>query len=384
MSAALVAIGLIASGHAVAQEPSRETLRQLRQQQKYGEAERLIDAWEKQADLPEELRQVLDFERGETLLAQAIRPETVMGRTSMLKNARANFQRFMEKQPKHDLVPDAKDRVATVLVELARDDVQSSKTPANANRREELLASARDKYDQAIKLVDEVFQTFRKLLLGLPKVLDPARDAAKFAYRDELRAKYVRLQLVRATILHERANTFTDAAQRDEALVKAANAYDDLYQKYRTRMAGLFARLQQGRCQEDREKWEDALEIYGELLEALPEEHDAFRSLRTKTLARAAECWANSVVGKHEIAIKSAEEWLKDQRPNEDRDDDWLELKLNVAKAYRQRVLSKDSWTDEVRREARTKAIEYATQASKHSPRLGDNAKKLLDELHPR
>jgi cellulose synthase operon protein C len=109
--------------------------------------------------------------------------------------------------------------------------------------------------------------------------------------RDILRTDYLQAQLLAAAVKEETADTKKPGSPEYKALVTtAAEQYGEVYDKYRTRLAGLYARMYQGRCSQKLGNHKDALSYFGELLEQ-PDNPEEFRTLKTKTLLLAKDSW---------------------------------------------------------------------------------------------
>ena len=76
------------------------------------------------------------------------------------------------------------------------------------------------------------------------------RKQARLAeQRKQLRADNLQTELLAAAVREESADTFPDGSSEfEQRLVEAANLYDGIYKNYRTRLAGRYARMYQGRC----------------------------------------------------------------------------------------------------------------------------------------
>jgi hypothetical protein len=105
-----------------------------------------------------------------------------------------------------------------------------------------------------------------------------------------------------------------------------------VYDKYRTRLAGLYARMYQGRCNQKLDKLKEALTFYAELLDQ-PDNPEEFRALKLKTMLLASQAWLASQPPLHQEAVKFLEPWIENARPAEGRQPEWLELRLALAEA---------------------------------------------------
>jgi tetratricopeptide (TPR) repeat protein len=121
-----------------------------------------------------------------------------------------------------------------------------------------------------------------------------------------------------------------DSKQQTEALTKAAAAYKEVHEKYRTRLAGLYAHMYHGRCLQKLKKHKEATAIFGELL-SNPDAPEAFHTLKVKVMALAVESWYAQelfleIVSKALPAIDGL-------RPGEDRTDEAMAMRLTAARA---------------------------------------------------
>ena len=115
-------------------------------------------------------------------------------------------------------------------------------------------------------------------------------------------------------------------------LTEAAGQYGEVYDKYRTRLAGLYARMYQGRCNQKLDKLKEALTFYAELLDQ-PDNPEEFRALKLKTMLLASQAWLASKPPLHQEAVKFLGPWIENARPAESKQPEWLELRLALAEA---------------------------------------------------
>lgn len=321
------------------EEPAAKFLEALREQGHFDLAREYLERMEKSPAVTPEFRSAIMYEQGLTLMAVSRSETDFAKRQARLDEAQKKFEEFVVAQKNHDLGPRAKTELANVLVERGRVKVAEANRSKDVSLKPALMKEAKTFFEAALKQFTDSEEEIRKKLESLPKVLDPEKDAKRIAYRDELRGDYVKVQMVQSVILYETADTALDKKEKDELLKRAADAYGEVYKKYRRRLAGLYARLQQGRCYEQmggEKNITEALSYYTELLEQ-PGEPDPFRVLRTKTLLQAMKCWLSDDLKekKLDIALTTADPWVKQQRPNENKDEDWLNLQYELARAYK-------------------------------------------------
>ena len=102
-------------------------------------------------------------------------------------------------------------------------------------------------------------------------------------------------------------------------------------------LAGLYARMYQGRCNHRLGRTKDALGYYGELLDQ-PSEPQAFRELKTRTLRLAMESWLDPQERKYMEAIKQATAWIDAAPRSSQRSPDMLAIRLSLALALQMRA----------------------------------------------
>lgn len=320
---------------AVAAEPAREFLNGLRERGFHDVALDYLEMMETSTLAPADLKEIITYEKGVTLIEgsraqrdQAIREKTLDDAQKLLKD-------FTEspRTAQHALANSARNQLGNLIVERARMKVEGSKKSDKAK----LLKEANALYEEAYKVFKDMEETVRVQLDRIPKVLDlqDKRQAAMADRRNQLRADYLQTQLTAAAIREEMADTVDEGSEEfKKFLTEAASQYDEIYKKYRTRLAGLYARLYQGRANQRLGKLQDALGYYSELLDQ-PDEPEAFRTLKTKTLRLAMDGWLHPSEKKYVEAVKRGSDWVKKSRPTDDRDSDWLAIRLSLAKAYK-------------------------------------------------
>src|SRR5690606_20773630 len=177
--------------------------------------------------------------------------------------------------PNHPLASSAQKQIGNLFVERARIVVERAKKSSNAAE----MTAANGLYQQAYESFDSTQKGIAKKLEALgPNPPDPKA----VELRDTLRIDYLQTQLLAAAIREEMADTVEkDAAKYKETLTAAAKEYGEIYDKYRTRLAGLYARMYQGRCHQKMGDDKEALSYLSELLEE-PDSADEVRTLKTK------------------------------------------------------------------------------------------------------
>jgi len=364
---------------AAAEEPAQAFLNGLRERGYYDSALEYLKSLETSRMVPAGMRDVLGYETALTLVIASRASGELEERYAMLDQAQALLRKFIDQQGSHPRLYAARSQLGNLIVERARIKVGESKT-GNA---EVLKAEARKLYDQAFKECGLLEAAVTKELDLIPKVLNTRdREEAKLAERrKQLRADNLQTELLAAAIREEAADTVpVGSKERMDYLVEAAALYDAIYKKYRSRLAGLYARMYQGRCNHRLGRTKDALGYYGELLDQ-PSTPEAFWKLKTKTLRLAMDSWLDPQERKYLEAIKQSAAWIDAAPRSMQRSPDMLAIRLSLALAqqmqaeeYEQRK-STDVATI---RNAYKSALENATFVAAEEGDLQEQATELV------
>jgi len=107
--------------------------------------------------------------------------------------------------------------------------------------------------------------------------------------------------------------------------------YDEIYEKYRTRLAGLYARLYQARCEQKLGKHKECMALLNNDVFSQPDQPDPFRTLKIKGTILAMESWG--ALNQNADAISKGMAYVEKPRPTEDKSDEFMELRYLTAKA---------------------------------------------------
>lgn len=359
------------------EEPAREFLAGLRERGYYDMAVEYLEQMKTSPLAPMELKETLLYELGTTLIQSSRDQRDIKLREAQLEEAGQSLQRFVGMLPDHPLVTSANSQLGNLKVERARIKVEQAKQPG-ANKAK-LLAEAAEIYADAYAVFDRAQIELRERLSKMNNI--PPDDKKAHALRDTLRTDYLQAKLLGAAVKEEAADTAAaGSAEQKELLTAAAEQYGEIYEKWRTRLAGLYARMYQGRCSQRLGNHKDALSYFSELLEQ-PDNPDEFRVLKTKTLLLAMDSWRASKL--HAEAVQRLGTWVDGARPNESKDQDWLELRLGLAKAqwlFAQDLKSSKPKDPQVRR-SESDARKNAQAVSRSSGDIQQAARKFLAEI---
>ena len=259
-----------------------------------------LDEWRQAKDTPADFRLALDFLEGRVLIEAASHDNDPEVARDKLDRARTKIEKFVKDNPDHPDVTDALIALANLLYERGRTEVifaSEAKTPADKEGRmvtaRKFFGNAREAFGKAIERLDTKFSAYPKFI--------PAEDPRRLE-RERVRGSMIQAELQREIVNYDEAETEpTGSPRREELLGQALAAFEDLYKKYRTQMAGLTARMWQGKVFEEQGKLGEAMGIYKELLDhpdpslrALQRQVDYFRiivmSKREEYALAADEC----------------------------------------------------------------------------------------------
>lgn len=367
------------SHKASAAEPARDFLKGLRDRGYHDVALDYLQLMEKSPLAPIELKETMLYERGVILIegSQVQRDQAI--RESYLDEAQQLLRQFLEDRAQHPLANAARSQLGNVIVGHAQILVEQAKE----GNKEAKLKQAYQRYEEAYKVFTEQEEAVRAQLLRIPKVLDlnDKRQAQMAVRRNQLRQDYLQAWLTAEAIREEMAETVPEGSEAfKKLLTDAAARYEELYTTYRLKMAGLYARMFQGRVNQRLGKLQDALGFYTELLDQ-PDEPDEFRVLKTKTLRMALEAWLHPSEKKYVEAIRRGSDWVKKSRPTDDRDPEWLAIRLSLAKAYKMQA---DEAEEGDTRTIKQSISEARTQASFVASKRGEfqeEARQLVAAL---
>jgi tetratricopeptide (TPR) repeat protein len=225
-----------------------------------------LEQLRKSPETPPELRAVIDYEIGKSLLEEASRSADLERRRVQFDQASAKLEAFAKANPKHPLAPDALAQMARLLVErgmLAM--IQGGEAAAPAEKQAKiaearsLLKKGRDAYEQALKPLRAAYE-------GFPKFI--AQGDARREERDRAHVALMDSQLKRALVDYQEAQTYpAGSTERNDLLSKAQQSFESMYKEHRTQLAGLYARMWQGKCYEEQSELGKAMGIYNELME---------------------------------------------------------------------------------------------------------------------
>lgn len=285
-----------------------------------------LETLRKSPDTPEDLKVTLDFQEGRGLLEEATITNDIDKKTRLLDDARTKLDGFATKNPKHPLAPEALMQLARLFVERGHNAFFQSKDTKGPEAQAKLTA-ARAAYTEARGAYGRAIPTLKADLDAFPKFIpegNPKRDEkrhAQEAFQDAM--------LQRAVVDYEEAQTWPpESKERNDLLEKGVVAFEGLYKDYRGQLAGLSARMLQGKCYEEKGELGPAMGIYNELLQ------QPIRDAQFDEMRRRIGYYRIIVDGKRKeyaLAVDEAARWLQ-ENPRQRANVYGLGVQLELAK----------------------------------------------------
>ena len=373
----LVGIGDLQRAAAV-EDPrtARSFLTALRERGLYDLALDFIDRLRDDPETPADLKAILDYEQGRTLIDEAARLGDLARRRELLEQARARLDHFVQEQPEHPQAIDALVQIARMLVErghlslLLRDETQD---PAQKDARErearQAFTQAHEAYDRSVTRLEAAYKKFAGFL--------PPNDP-RFEERGRVYSALLDAMLQRGIAIYELAQSYPPGSpERTRLLVDAEKQFDQLYKDYRTQLAGLTAQMWQAKCFEEQGKLGEAIGIYKSLLDQ-PDP-------RLRPLQRFVGYFHIGALSKRKEHARAADEavrWLATYNRREERNSqEGLGVLLELAKNLDAQL---GEVTDPAQRQpAIRRIIDASSQVARYTSPFKKEAIELLKKYRP-
>jgi outer membrane protein assembly factor BamD (BamD/ComL family) len=336
-------------------------------------------------DTPADLKAALDYEVGRGLLEQATETADLERRQTLLEQARQKLDEFTKANPNHPVASEALVQLARLNVErghtgllqaneIKTEDDQGKPLPSGRVQRETRLAAARAAFAEARKAYDSAEGRLKAAHEAFPRFIpedDPRREA-----RGRALEALLDCQLQRGIVDYEDAQTHPPGSKpRNDLLDAAIVRFQDLFNRYRTMPAGLYARMLQGKSLEEKGELGPAMGLYNELMEH-PE--PALRPLQRKV-----GYFRIIVIGKrkeHALAVDEAARWLN-ANPNQRTTEEGLGVQLELARNI---LAQLEDLPEESRDQAVRTAVERLTEVVRYYSPHKAEALALLRQYQPR
>ncbi|MGN6136681.1 MAG: hypothetical protein ACTHOU_19535, partial [Aureliella sp.] len=329
-----------ASRRAVAEEPYRQFLEKLRQEQLFDLALVYLDDLEKNQSADAAFAVEIPLERARLFQGSAL----TMGlqspqRAARLDDAKNAFERFLEQNKNHPRRSEARMGLGNLL--LARgEETRAAGDPKQAK------PEAVKYFGEALKLFDSTMKELEATLKQMQGARIDAGDEEKKALRDKYRGEYRQAELLTAYATEQMGRSYaTGSPEWKKELEQAQKLYTELYEHERDRLETRnYALFYRSGIQRDLGKSEDAADGYNRILDL--EGIDELRPLQFKALTELVKLWSSTEQGKAPAALDLAAKWEKQVRPDERTMQDVIDFQLATAaarKTYAEALQAKDS-----------------------------------------
>jgi hypothetical protein len=310
--ALLVAIIGLGGGSASAEERFLDFVQGLRERDYFDLALLYLDRLQARPDVPDEVKQVIDYERAVTLLDGVKAERSPDKQSAQLDQARGYLEQFLKAHNDHPLAATASSELANVYLGKARVEIIKARNPANSAEKPKFQQAARGYLDQARKVYTDARDKYEALYKTFETFIDPDKDKKRYDERESALVNFIQAQLNLAITTYETAQTYDRGEPKfTEILTDASKEFEAINVKYRSQVAGLYGRMWQGKCFEEIGNFQSALGIYDELL-GHPGESPVMRRLQNKVLHFKLVCLNTDQRKDYQLVIDLAQEWLKE------------------------------------------------------------------------
>ncbi|MEE8452911.1 MAG: hypothetical protein V3R99_13380 [Thermoguttaceae bacterium] len=343
-SLAVLWIG-VAAGTTEAAEEAQRFLDGLRLRGYYDVALEYLEQARTNPLVSQEFKTTIDYEAGVTLMENSRLGRVASVQEQQLGEARDRFTKFLNDYSDHPLAAGANTQLANLLVERGKIKASQAAKPDRPEvEKKQLLEEARKLYVEAQTVFVGLESRFSAAHKEFPKLIDK-NDTKQIEARDQVRLDLLQARLALATVVHEIAQTHEPgSAEAKKNLEEAAAKYALLYENYGTRLAGLYARMWEGRCYRELGETEKAYEAFEDLLQQT-DDRQSVRDMKAKAIVLLLETTLLPGETTFEKGLAEAVNWEEDARGREETSPDGLAIKYlagDVALQYARSLKKKD------------------------------------------
>jgi hypothetical protein len=376
----------------------------------------------------EDFKKEVPFRRATALVATSRSESSAARRAEIYEQASREIDAFLKETPEGERAIQAYLQKGNLLIERGRAKVEESKRPgqdAKKLRAEalpffaaaikvlegpvrkegvpiEAVANAEDAVLKLLRSVDESLKDVRGEGIADKPAADkgaaekgaakPAQKAKKPVKKpgsakimadledrqDELRALLLKTRLLIAAAYYEKSRALEPASKEWEAaLTESAKQYKELYEKYRTRGAGLFARYYEGRNYVVLGKRKEALAALADI--RMLDGEGIVPGLRAKAINSSLECWLADK--QYEAFDERLQKLALAPLTPERMDSDWLGMKYRSALLLERRAAAIPDKEKSKRAPLLRDAKRLAMEVAKVNRDFNAESKALLAEL---
>ncbi len=348
-----------------AAEPYLEFVEGLRQREYFDTALEYLEWAETRPDLPADVKAVIPFEKATTLIQLSKLQRNPEAASATLGRAQAFLEQFLKANPDHPKAAKANSDAANVLVGKGKVAVLQAKSPSNANKRNDYLKEAKANFEQARKLFQDSATKYGKEWEGYGPFVDPVKEPEKHEAKDLAERMKIRAELDVAIVQYEEAQAYDKEDPKYRlALKEASEKFELIHQKHRSQVAGLYARMYQGKCFEEQGDLQKALGLYNELLSHNPESA-TMKNLQAQVTHFKMICLNSDKKADFVLVDRLAQEWIR-ANPQMLRTRYGTGIRFEQARALEQQAKAR-----ELKEEEKKKLLNEALAAARVVNRAG-------------
>jgi hypothetical protein len=300
-------------------------------------------------------------------------------RNKQIDRAQVLLEQFVANNSRHLEFAQANAQLAQILLDKARTAIVNSESATGADRKmkdrqqaRELLGSGRQYFQVAHDLYQQQYKAF-------PVFIDRQTDPDKYAARRKAEMRFFRSQLNLPICDLEESHTYDESDPKfKKLLANAATEFEKIHAKYRSLVAGLYARLLQAKCLQEAGSIRKALGIYGELL-SHPGSTRTLQTLQDQARHFRLICLNHDQRKDHVLVIREATEWFEAAKERS-RTTTGLGIRWELALAQEQRSKQTDVQEEE-RKQLQQSALENARLIARFASRYKEKAQAMIARL---
>ena len=266
--------------------------------------------------MPQAVADVWDLEMSKSLRAAANEAFDAREHEQLMEESQTHLTKFIKEKPDHPDFLAAVTLWSDFPVKHALQLIRAAKAAADKDKQAVLLNEARAALSEVRRRVSAVHREVQDQAGGIAaegQSVGPERNRRRAA---EMEFNVREALFQTALIDYYLAQTFLDrkGPERAEALTKASQEFDDLYQANRDNLTGVYAHMWQGRVAEDLGHLQTALDIYDEVLARAPDPGGKNSATGLEPLFTQVEHFRLMILAKQapKEFLSEASTWLKD------------------------------------------------------------------------
>ncbi len=369
-----------------ADEPAQAFLDALRDDGYYDLAIEYLTGLENSDLISDDFRQILPFEKADTLISSTSAMRDINKIESRLDEAQQLLSEYAKRNQSPETVARTYRYQGNLL--LGRSKVYAKRAESDrltAGEREEInakvremLQASRDSYQQARSKIRALIDP------NSPDVIRiDVEDPSTTEKLKQLQAIYTLVRIRLPMVIEQLADTYpATSPDRVQLYEEAVKEYTDVYDDYRRYPAGLEACLFAARCNQKLGKHQECLRGLEDIFSL--GESSTFKMLKRRAFVLAADSWNQSDPYPFNEVIARLEPSVSVLNRTEIRNPEWLRIQMELAKALHIKA-------DEVKKQGGPKASSDSKALDRNAARImrsvsrvpseyRDQARQLLSE----